>query len=287
MSISALSNKSTISRLSIIILLCAVCCFLSGCKNKDHKPQSEFAVANSYLHAILKDLCGDQQEILSLVPPGMCPGHFDISPSQVDRLCNCKVLFVFDFQHNIENAMPRVKNQGLKVSKIKPLPGLCIPETYLGIAKQIAAVLSEENPTQKERYELRLQEIEKRLEKLSDEIHEKMQQAGLNNTRIITSKHQEEFAKWLGLNPVSTFAGRDIVTPAGINLSLQEASQNEIELVIANQQEGTQLAKSLAEHLKVKLVVFGNFPLCDTNTVSDSFTDLVYENVNNLLEAIQ
>jgi len=121
-----------------------------GCNNESSDAlQPEIAVVNSYLYAAVKDLCGNERELLSMVPPGMCPGHFDISPSQVNRLCNCKILFVFDFQQNIENAVPRIKDRGLKVCNIKPLPGLCIPDTYLAIAEQVAAALSEEKPAKK------------------------------------------------------------------------------------------------------------------------------------------
>jgi len=290
MIILAHSSKPAMHRFykKILLFLCAVCCTFTGCKNKGHEQQPEIAVANSYLHAVVTDLCGDQQQILSLVPPGMCPGHFDISPSQVSRLCNCKILLVFDFQQNIEKIIPRIKDRGLKVCKIMPSPGLCIPDTYFSIVKQVATALSEENPAKKTHYELRLREIEKRLESTSQEIVGRMEQSGLHNTNIIVSQHQTEFVKWLGLNPVSTFAGRDTVTPAQINLNLQKANQNQIELIIANKQEGTELAQALAQYLKVKLVVFSNFPLSSQqNDMLAGFDDLVYGNVNNLLEAME
>ena len=120
-----------------LILLTVLCIALTCCKSKDaEQNKPEIAVANSYLHAAVKDLCRDERDVLSLVPPGMCPGHFDISPSQVNYLCNCKILFVFDFQQNIENAIPRIKERGLKVCKVTPAQGMCVPDTYLSIRLQ-------------------------------------------------------------------------------------------------------------------------------------------------------
>lgn len=289
MNILAHSNRTSpkLNR-AILISLCVICCALSGCKNKDHKQQSEIAVANSYLNAVVKDLCGDQQRVFDLVPPGMCPGHFDISPSQVNLLCNCKILFVFDFQQNIENAIPRIKERGLKVSKIAPPSGLCIPDTYLAIARQVAGTLSQQNPQQTSHYEFRLKEIKKRLEKLSQEAFKNVKQSGLQNTNVLTSQHQKEFVKWLGLNPVSTFTGRETATPAQINLNLQEAEKSQIKLIIANQQEGTEMAQALATHLKVKLVVFSNFPYSDQQNVTTAgYDDLVHNNINRLIEAMK
>jgi ABC-type Zn uptake system ZnuABC Zn-binding protein ZnuA len=274
----------------VLLLFTVLGIALTGCRDKGaEQKQPEIAVANSYLYAAVRDLCGNDQELLSLVPPGMCPGHFDISPSQVNNLCNCKLLFVFDFQQNIENAIPRIKERGLKVCKVVPSPGMCIPDTYLLIVKQIAATLSEEYPSQKTRYELRLKEIENRLENLSQDISEQMKKLGLQNTKVIASQHQAEFAKWLGLNPVSTFAGRDTITPAQINRNLQEADLSRIKFIIANKQEGTELARTMAEHLKVKLVVFSNFPASRSSDIESGgdFDFLLLENLNNLLEVLE
>ena len=290
MTILAHSSRFTMHRFYnfFLLFLCTVCCIFSGCKNKGYEQQPEITVANSYLHAVVKDLCGDQQEIFSLVPPGMCPGHFDISPSKVNQLCNCEILFVFDFQQNIENAIPRIKDQGLEVCKIKPSPGLCIPETYTTIANQIAEALSKKYPERQKHYFARLAEIEKRLNNLTQKINEKMKRLELQTINVVVSQHQTEFAKWLGLNPVSTFAGRDTVTPAKINRNLKKANQNQIRFIIANKQEGTKLAQSLAKHLKIKLVVFSNFPLSNQqNDMLTGFDNLVYDNVNNLLEAME
>lgn len=261
---------------------------LTGCKNKDAEKKPEIAVANSYLGAAVKDLCGNQQHVFDLVPPGMCPGHFDISPSQVNLLCNCKILFVFDFQKNIEKAIPRIKERGLNVYTVTPSPGMCIPDTYLSIVKQVAAALSEQQPSQKNHYESRLKEIERRLENLSQEIVDRIKKLELPGTAVITSGHQAGFAKWLGLDCVSTFAGRDTITPTQIDHSLQEARQNQIKLVIANEQEGTEMAKTLADHLNVKYVVFSNFPGNDEqNTAVAGYDHLVTENINRLIEAMQ
>ncbi|MFA6424603.1 MAG: zinc ABC transporter substrate-binding protein [Phycisphaerae bacterium] len=270
----------------ILLGLFVICLTFTGCKTKkDKQTQPEIAVANSYLKAVIEDICGNQQHILSLVPPGMCPGHFDISPSQVNQLCNCKILFAFDFQQNIEKAIPRIRDKGLKMFCIAPPPGLCMPDTYLSIAKQVAAALSEEKPSQRAYYESRLAEIENRMKNLSHEMLEQIEQSKLKNSNVIVSQHQAEFAQWLGLNPVSVFSGRDTMTPTQINNNLQEANQNKVNFVIANKQEGTEFAEAFAEHLKTRLVVFSNFPdKKNLNTQLPGFDALVYDNVNNLIE---
>jgi len=287
MNMLAHSNRITLC-VKTIFIVSLVSCILSGCKNNNNEPTPDIAVANSYLSAVVKDLCGNQQQVFDLVPPGMCPGHFDISPSQVNLLCNCKILFVFDFQKNIEKAIPRIKERGLKVSTVKSESGMCVPETYLSTARQVATALSEQKPLQKKHYESRLIEIEQRLNTLSENIVKRINKSELRGTKVITSGRQAEFAKWLGLDYVSTFAGRDTVTPAQIDQYLQAARESQIKIVIANKQEGTEMAETLADHLNVKCVVFSNFPGNDKqHTAVAGYDDLVTENINRLIEAMQ
>ena len=94
-----------------ILVSSAACVLLgAGCGNKPSEDSAaEIAVTNSYLGCAVLDLCGDDTEVLCLAPPGMCPGHFDISPSQVKQLCDCRMLLLFDFQKSVAETLSRVK----------------------------------------------------------------------------------------------------------------------------------------------------------------------------------
>lgn len=180
-----------------------------------------------------------------------------------------------------------MKQQGLKICEIIPSEGLCIPDTYMSITRQVAAALSEINPDKKSLYELRLKEIQKRLDILSSNVSEKINSSHLAGCSVLTSRHQKEFVKWLGLDPVSTFPGRDTATPSQINRNLQEAQQYKVKFVIANKQEGTDMPKAIAERLKVRLVVFSNFPSGDQQNITCQYDNLITENINNLIESLE
>ncbi len=93
--------------LTLCILIIAV--FGFGCRQKNEPPQTvEVAVTNTYLQAAVNDLTAGGVEVFCLMPPGMCPGHFDMSPEQIRRLLNSKALFRFDFQAGIDDKLKRV-----------------------------------------------------------------------------------------------------------------------------------------------------------------------------------
>ncbi len=237
---------------------------------------ADIAVTNSYLECAVRDLCGDEAKVMCLAPPGMCPGHFDISPAQVRQLRDCRVLLLFDFQQKVETSLTRLKDNGLKTHLVHGPEGLCVPEAYLAVCREVSGLLSRDGPE-------RLAAIEARLASLSDELQASVQKSAAASARVLVSNHQAEFARWLGLEPVATFVGSDIETVSNIDHCLQQAAGQNVQYVIANQQEGTSLAEALATRLGAKAVVFSNFP----QEVADGtgFDELLRANVRSLLEA--
>jgi len=256
----------------------------AGCENKaDVENLAEIAVTNSYLGCVVLDLCGDDAEVLCLAPPGMCPGHFDISPIQVKQLCDCRILLLFDFQKQVVQTLSRVKERGLKTALVGEPGGLCVPDTYLAICRKVSDILSSEYPERKAQYRQRLRAIESDLKQLHRELLEKMRQASISSAKVLASNHQADFASWLSLETIATFVGSDIETVTGIDRCIRKAEGQDVRFVIANKQEGTALAEALAERLGARAVVFSNFP--ELRGQAGGFDTLLRTNVEALIQA--
>jgi len=266
------------------LFLLSTTAILCGCKPvTDQEKQPEIAVSNSYLRSVVKDICAENMEVLSLAPPGMCPGHFDISPSQVNQLGNCRILLLFDFQEKIDSSMASLKSKGLKTSLVKTQPGMCIPDVYLATCREVCDILSLEFPDKETGYRQRLNIINERLNKLSVDIKNAITDSELDSVKVVSSGHQSEFINWLGLETVATFEGSDSETFFNITECLKKAEGQDVRFVIANKQEGTSLADSLAKRLGIQTVVFGNFP--ESAKGHAGFDELLHQNVKFLLEA--
>lgn len=266
-------------------LLTLACVVVAGCdESAASTPGFEIAVTNSYLECAVRDLWGQDAAILCLAPPGMCPGHFDISPAQVRQLKGCKLLLRFDFQQGVEQRLDRMRQGGLGIQPVLGPGGLCVPDSYLMVCRQICRILSHTYPERAGSFQARLSAVEERLAKLAAELREAVADSGIVTAAVLTSNHQAPFTRWLGLDPVATFVGSDTETVASIDHCLKKAAGREIRFVIANRQEGTALAQALAERLQTRAVVFSNFPqACQGQT---GFDQLVQDNVRLLCEAV-
>lgn len=257
---------------------------LVGCRDASVEQDApDIAVTNSYLESVVHDLCGRQTKVLCLAPPGMCPGHFDIAPAQVAQLQNCRMLLLFDFQAQVESTLARLKDKGLQMHLVKGPTGLCVPDSYLGVCREVAAILTDVHPEGADALALRLGEIEQRLAVLSGEMRASLSDADLASAPVLTSHHQAQFVAWLGLKAVATFVGSDTETVGSIDHCLKQAAGADVRFVVANQQEGTALAQALAERLDTEAVVFSNFPAQTADGFG--FDRLVGDNVARLLKA--
>ena len=245
----------------------------------------EIAVTNSYLEGAVRDLCGEDVRILCLAPPGMCPGHFDLSPAQVRQLQHCRMLLLFDFQRQVQQRLTRLEENGLKVQLISTPLGLCLPDTYMATCSRVCQALSRVYPEKAREFQERLSVMEGRLQKLAGELHSTVADSGAASSKALVSNHQALFAEWLGLEPVATFVGSDVETAANIDHCIRQAAGQDVRFVIANRQEGTALAEALADRLQARAVVFSNFPL--TTEGIAGFDQLLRENVQRLVEAVE
>ncbi|AQQ09662.1 ABC-type Zn2+ transport system, periplasmic component/surface adhesin [Sedimentisphaera cyanobacteriorum] len=268
-----------------IIAAAFIPALLSGCGDKEkEKSDAKFAAANSYIFSALSHITGNPEATVNLVPPGMCPGHFDISPSQVKELFNCRLLFLFDFQGNIEDSVQRISQRGLKLKKLKAPGGMCLPKTYENIISQLCRHLAEDSPETADMYELREKQITEKIKQFSENTLKNFREAGLAGRKVICSEHQKAFCEWLGLEVIASFSGRDTVTPTQINECLKAAEGKQIDFVIANRQEGTKLAEAIAKRIQARPKVFSNFPGPGEGEKScQTYFELVERNISSLM----
>jgi zinc transport system substrate-binding protein len=240
-------------------LLAAV--WLIGCSAQPDDPRPTVAVTTSYLECALRDIAGDEFRVASLLPPGSCPGHFDVSPSMLDTLAHAKLMLRFAFQASLDDKLHHFRDNGLTITAITSPEGLCLPSTYAVACRNVCEALAEAHPEGAERYRRRLAEVESRMDALTAEMRSEVERRGLAGARVLSSGHQSHFSRALGLEVVATFTGREAAGFKELERCLDAGRHSDIRFVIANLQEGVMLAEPVAHRLGAAMVVFSNFPM--------------------------
>ena len=256
---------------------------LAGCQRADSPAGAvKVATTTSYLEAAARDLLGNELDVIRLAEPGTCPGHFDLRPSQVSELRQCRALLRFDFQKSLDAKFTGGATNQPPVAEISLRSGLCRPDSYLAACRQSAAqfvALGLLSPTNAE---ARLQGIARQLDALAADLTNQVARAGLAGTSVLVSGHQRDFCEWLGLKVVGTFRAADTASISEIEQAIATGKLAAVKLVVANLPEGRRTADALAERLGARVVVFENFPALVQGRMS--FAQMLNANVRALTQ---
>ncbi len=242
------------------------------------------AASSTYLAAAVRDLAGGAIRLMTLAEPGMCPGHFDLRPSQVRQTQECRMLVRFDFQQSLDARLRRADGRQPRVVAVRIDGGMCEPDSYLSACRQLAEALVDDGDLAPETCDHRLAEIAVRMKDLHGWARSRVEEAGLAGVPILASRHQEAFCRGLGLRVVATFPAVDISLPGEIDQAVQQGKTADIKLVVANLPEGRMAADALADRFDANVVVFDNFPTSDE---PGAFDEMVRRNVDHLVKLSQ
>ena len=257
---------------------------LAGCRRSDAPAGGpQIATATSYLECAALDVLGEDRGVLRLAEPGTCPGHFDVRPSQAVALRRCQALLRFDFQDSLDAVLDGSGTNHPFVVVVAIHDGLCRPASYLSACRQVADAFVARGLLEKTNADTRLQSIAARLDSLTRQSTNRLAQAGLAGRPVIASVHQSDFCDWLGLKVAASFRAADTSSVAEIDRAISAGKLAEVKLIIANLPEGRRTADALAERLKARVAVFGNFPALEHGRVF--FDDLLAGNLEALVAA--
>lgn len=260
------------------ILVWLLALTMMGCGRESASPQKgdSIAVTNSYIEALVRDLLGDEVPLVPMAGPGMCPGHFDIQPSRIEQLAECRLFLRFDFQQGMTEKLAGRLGDSTRVAAVSVPGGLCEPAAYQAACRQMADILVEAGYLQRKAADQRLAGIERRMMELTAWMNARIDAAKLRGLPVLASSHQEAFCRSLGLNVVAVFSGGDAVSTNAIDEAVAASEKAGVKWIIANLPEGRRMADALADRLGATVIVFGNFP---ESSETEAFDDLFRRNV--------
>jgi zinc transport system substrate-binding protein len=240
---------------------------------------TSIVVTTSMLEEAVRDLgdAADGVNVVRLVPPGSCPGHFDLSPRAVPSLRSANAIVRHDFQGFLESKLLDMGVEDATVLVAEADGSLLVPSNYVALVRRMAGILAELLPERREALTAAAGDVGRRVERLEGLLRSRP--APWRGTPVIASFQQAAFSRWLGLDVVAEIGRPEDLTPR----DLEQLLGHRPALVVGNLQEGLQSASTVADRLAVPLVVFSNFPGADG--YGDRYDELLSSNLERLDQA--
>jgi zinc transport system substrate-binding protein len=251
-------------------------------------PAVDIMGGSSFIVNIIQDVAEGKLEARTIIPPGTCPGHYDVKPSEIVALNNSKAFFIHNYQQNYQNivgAIAAADNPNLVVTVLNITGNWMVPAVQAEAVGKIAQALGEMYPENAAYYQGNATEREQAILGYGDEVKDRLQDAGVEGVKVICAEMQAGFVSWAGFDIVATFGRPEDLTPAQVADLIDEAQEAGAALIIDNLQSGsTTLGPSMEQDIDAVAVTISNFPGGLENT--ETWEKAIDKNVDLLLAAL-
>jgi zinc transport system substrate-binding protein len=258
-------QKMKIFIAAILIMSLVIVPVLAGCAEEE-TDRLEVVTTTSLIAQIVERVGGELVDVVNIIPPSQCPGHFDVSPGDIKKLANAKLFLLHGWQGEMfsEELIASADNPDLTTVKIDVAVGdndnWMTPEVQQAAVDKIADALSQVDGENSAAYQKAAAEYNGEVEAKGAEIEARLAEEDLAGINVMCSNQLTGLVRWMGLNIITTYGRPDSLTPEVVRELVDTGREENVTLIIDNLQSGQDAGAGLAEELGCKRIIFTNFP---------------------------
>ncbi len=228
----------------------------------------------------------DMVDVVNIIPPAQCPGHFDVKPGDIQKLADADLFLFHGWQGEMfsQELIASADNPDLTVVKIEIQGNWMTPPVQIQAIDEISAMLSQIDAKNSAAYQQSAAELKDRIEAKSTEIKAELAKEDLSSINVMCADQLIGFVQWTGLNVVATYGRPDSLTPQVVKDLVDAGREAEVTLIIDNLQSGKDAGAGIAEELGCQRIILSNFPGGFDNT--ETWEKAIDRNIELILEAI-
>jgi len=269
----------------IVLVLGLVFASLGGCSPEDTS-KLKVVTSTSLIASIVEQVGGDKVDVVNIIPPAQCPGHFDVKPSDIQKLADADLFLLHGWQGEMfsQELIASANNPDLIVIKIDLEGNWLTPPVQIAAIDKITAGLSQLDAGNSSAYQESATEIKDMVEAKGAEVEERLARANLSSINVMCADQLLGFVQWAGFNIVATYGRPDSLTPQVVKELVDKGREGKVTLIIDNMQSGQDAGAGIAEELGSSRVILSNFPGGYENT--ETWEKAIDYNVELLLGVI-
>jgi zinc transport system substrate-binding protein len=244
----------------------------------------QIVCTNSALADFTSNIMLKNASIEYIMPAGVCPSHFDTSPSDVSKIVNADIIISLGWEPWLESLLNKSGNSEYTEIKCAGLGEWNIPTGAISYVHAIAEGLKTAIPTQEITIKNNEDSYINAINDKANELKDQIETLNLTNRKIVSMEWQKDFLEWLGLNVTHYYS-----PPEGLSVQdeidvINAASKKGVSAVVDNLQSGTEFGARVASETGVSHVIFSNFPGAVPNT--ETYLEMITYNTDQLINGI-
>lgn len=271
--------------LIILVLILMVNLVSGGCTSKEVE-KLQLVTSTALLAQVVERVGSDKVEVVNIIPPAQCPGHFDVKPSDIQKLAEADLFLMHGWQGEkfTDDLIASANNPDLSVFVIDIKGNWMTPQVQSQAIDIIAGIISQTDADNSAGFQKNAGDFKAAVNAKGAEMADKLAEANVSQINVMCAEQQAGFVQWAGFNIVATFGRPDSLTPQVVKELVDSGREGKVTLIIDNMQSGKDAGAGVAEELGSARVILSNFPGGYENT--ETWEKAIEYNVALLLEAI-
>lgn len=275
---------------TILILGLAVTSLLAGCSEQDDT-KLKVVTSTSLIAQIVERIGGDKVDVVNIIPPGQCPGHFDCTPGDIKKLADADLFLLHGWQGEkfSEELIATADNDKLVSIQVNAKVGenmnWMTPAVQSAAVDKIVDTLIQADEDNADEYREAAEKYKGQIAEKETEIKARLAEINPGSVNVLCADQQVGFIGWAGFNIIAIFGRPDTLTPQVVKELVDEGRANNVALVIDNMQSGIDAGAGVAEELGCKQLTLSNFPGGYENT--DTWEETVDYNIDMLIDILK
>ncbi len=278
-------NRGYVIGAFLLVILLMASYVLGGCTGED-QDKLKVVTSTSLISSIVERIGDDSVDVVNIIPPAQCPGHFDVSPGDVQKLAAAELFLLHGWQGEkfSEELIASADNPDLTVVGINIEGNWMTPAVYQKAVGTITDALVQVDAANASTYEKSASGLKKIIADKGAGIEARLADKNLAAVNVMCADQQMGFVRWTGLNVVTFYGRPDSLTPQVVKELVDTGRQENVSLIIDNLQSGQDAGAGLAEELGCTRIILSNFPggFDDTET----WEKAIDRNIDLILEAV-
>jgi zinc transport system substrate-binding protein len=244
--------------IATIALLCVSTGSSGGPQERGAQKVRGIVTSDTILSGMISSLLPSQgYAVDAILPPGQCPGQYDVKLSDIEKTKRATLTVSF-------RGMPFMNNAGLgggaKFFVDAGDRNWMAPDSYIYGLGLLADKLSKHFPADKDEILRRKEEEIHRVNAGAKSLLEKIRRTGIAGKAILASSMQKEPLEWMGLRVVGEYGRPEAISAREVVRLAKIGREQQATAIVDNLQSGPDAGKGIAETLGVPHVVLTNFP---------------------------
>jgi len=278
-------KKPKVFIIAILVLSLVISSLLGGCELAGTS-KLKVVTSTSLIAQIVERVGGNLVEVVNIIPPAQCPGHFDVKPGDIQKLADADLFLLHGWQGEkfSQDLIASANNPDLTVVRIDIKGNWMTPSVQIQATDEITIILCQVDDKNSSAYQQSAAELKDSIEAKEAEIEARLDKEDLVSINVMSADMLVGFVQWTGLNIVAAYGESDSLTPQVVRELVDTGKNRNVTLIIDNLQSGADAGKAIAEELDCERIVLSNFPGGFDNT--ETWEKAIDENIKRILEAI-